>query len=88
MKKFKHLRPPGHGIDSRRLHRALPVAVRRKISRRAVIRRLADKGFTPKTKSRKSDPEVALAKHGSTLLAFTSIRQGPTGHRISSRSGT
>ena len=62
MNKFKFLRPPGHGIDSRKLHRALPVAIRRKISRRTVIRRLADKGITPQTKIRKSDHDVALCK--------------------------
>ena len=62
MKKFRHLRPPGHGIDSRRLHRALPAKVRRNISRRTVIRRLADKGFTPQKKTTKGDPDVALAR--------------------------
>ena len=30
LKKFKYLRPPGHGITSRKLHRALPVQIRRK----------------------------------------------------------
>ena len=62
MKKFKILRPPGHGIDSRRLHRALPVALRRKISRKTVIRRLADKGIKPRQKIRKSDHSIALCK--------------------------
>ena len=62
MKKFKYLRPPGHGIDSRILHRALPAPLRRKVSRRTVIRRLADKGFIPMEKSSKSDPDVSLAK--------------------------
>ena len=62
LKKFKFLRPPGHGIDSRKLHRALPVAIRRKISRRTVIRRLADKGYKPQVKIRKSDHDVALCK--------------------------
>ena len=62
LKKFKFLRPAGHGIDSRRLHRALPVAIRRKIGRRTVIRRLADQGIKPRTKIRKSDHDVALCK--------------------------
>ena len=62
LKKFKFLRPPGHGIDSRRLHRALPVPLRRKISRRTVIRRLADKGIKPRPKIQKSDHDVALCK--------------------------
>ena len=62
LKKFKFLRPPGHGIDSRKLHRALPVAIRRKISRRTVIRRLEDKGIKPREKIRKSDHDVSLCK--------------------------
>ena len=62
LKKFKVMRPPGHGIDSRRLHRALPVSIRRKVSRRTVIRRLADKGIKPRPKIRKSDHSVALCK--------------------------
>jgi transposase len=62
LKKFKVLRPPGHGIDSRKLHRALPVAIRRKVSRKTVIRRLADKGIKPREKIRKSDHSVALCK--------------------------
>ena len=62
LKKFKELRPPGHGIDSRKIRRGLPVALRRKISRRTVIRRLAEKGFTPQKKIRKSDHDVALCR--------------------------
>ena len=62
MKKFKHLRPPGHGITSRKLHRALPAKLRRSISRKTVIRRLADKGYTPQVKCTKSDPDVALQR--------------------------
>ena len=61
LKKFKFLRPPGHGINSRKIHRALPVKLRRSISRRTVVRRLADKGYTPQRKSSKGDPDVALA---------------------------
>ena len=62
LKKFKFLLPPGHGIDSRRLHRALPVAIRRKISRRTVIRRLEAKGIKPREKIRKSDHDVVQCK--------------------------
>ena len=62
IKKFKQLRPAGHGIDSRKAHRGLPVALRRKVSRRTVIRRLAEKGYTPKKKIRKSDHDVSLCK--------------------------
>ena len=62
MKKFKQLRPPGHGITSRKLHRALPAKLRRNICRKTVIRRLADKGYTPHLKSSKGDPDVALCR--------------------------
>ena len=62
MRKFKELRPPGHGITSRKLHRALPANLRRNISRRTVIRRLADKGYTPQVKSSKSDPDVVQCR--------------------------
>ena len=62
LKKFKILRPPGHGIDSRKLHRALPASIRKSISRRTVIRRLADKGIKPRVKTRKSDFDVRQCK--------------------------
>ncbi len=38
MQKFHKLRPPGHAIDSRALHKALPENLRKKIGRRTIIR--------------------------------------------------
>ena len=45
MKYFHQLRPPGHGIDSNALKRRLPKKLKKKVSRKTVIRRLAEKGF-------------------------------------------
>jgi hypothetical protein len=59
VKTFHKVRPPGHGVTSRRLHRALPAKIREKIGKRTVIRRLAEKGFTPREKLRKQDFSVA-----------------------------
>ena len=42
---FRKLRPPGHAIDSKVLHRGLPKKINKKIGRKTVIRRLAEKGF-------------------------------------------
>ena len=55
---FHKIRPPGHGVTSRRLHNALPKKVSKKISPRTCRRRLADKGFIPTKKLSKSDPGV------------------------------
>lgn len=62
MDTFHRIRPPGHGVDSRILHDALPRNLQKKISRRTCIRRLAAKGFTPQKKLAKNDPGVALRK--------------------------
>ena len=83
LKKFKILRPPGHGIDSRKLHRALPASIRKSISRRTVIRRLADKGIKPQVKIRKSDFDVRQCKKRVALPADTCTRPKPSGHEIS-----
>ena len=55
---FLKMRPPGHGVDSRVVHTALPKKIKKKIGRRTVIRRLAAKGFFPQRKLNKSDPGV------------------------------
>ena len=47
---FKKLRPPGHGIDSNVLKKALPKKLRTKVSRRTIIRRLAEQGYHPEKK--------------------------------------
>ena len=62
LKTFKKARPAGHGVDSRRIHSALPKKLREKVCRRTVIRRLAEKGYTPTKKAAKSDPGPSLAK--------------------------
>ncbi len=59
---FKKMRPDGCYVDSRIVHKALPKKIKKKILRRTVIRRLADKGFTPTVKVQKSDPGPALMK--------------------------
>jgi transposase len=53
---FLKVRPPGHGVDSRVVHKALPQKLQKKVSRRTIIRRLAAKGYTPQKKLNKSDP--------------------------------
>ena len=58
MQVFHKLRPPGHGVDSRVVHKALPNKLQNKISRKTVIRRLASKGFNPEKKLNKGDPGV------------------------------
>ena len=52
---FHKLRPPGHGIDSTALHKALPKKVKKKIGKRTIIRRLAEKGYVPSKKRSKTD---------------------------------
>lgn len=54
-KTFKKARPAGHGIDARTVHAKLPAQLKRKVGRRTVIRRLADRGFKPKRKIAKND---------------------------------
>lgn len=49
-------------MDSRIVHNALPNKLRRGVSRKLVIRRLAEKGLTPKKKKCKSDPDEQLKK--------------------------
>ena len=54
--------PAGHGVDARVVHKALPSKIKKKICKRTVIRRLAEKGYRPEKKINKSDPGPALAK--------------------------
>jgi hypothetical protein len=56
---FHKVRPPGHGVTARRVHSALPVKIKKKICKRTVIRRLAEKGFTPRMKLHKQDFSVS-----------------------------
>ena len=63
MNAFKKLRPPGHGVDSRMVHSALPKKLKKKVARRTVIRRVEELGgYVPTKKINKSDPGPALAK--------------------------
>ena len=64
---FHKMRPPGHGVDSRTVHTALPKKLQKKVARRTVIRRLAAKGFVPQRKLSKSDPG---AKQKSKRVGF------------------
>lgn len=47
---LKRLRPPGHYVDSRRIHKALPKKLKDKIGRRTIRRRAAEKGFKAQKK--------------------------------------
>ena len=62
MASFHKVRPAGHGVDARTVHKALPKKVKKKISKRTVIRRLAEKGYTPKKKLNKFAPNEALKR--------------------------
>ena len=62
VKTFKKVRPPGHGVSARKIRAALPQKIRKKVGERTVIRRLADKGFTPQKKLSKSEQSVKNAK--------------------------
>ena len=53
---FRKLRPPGHGVDSRKVHMSLPKKLRDKLSRRTLIRRLAEQRYVPTRKVQKTDP--------------------------------
>ena len=56
MDTFKKLRPPGHGLTSRTLHKALPKKLSMKITPRTCRRRLAEKGYKPEQKMSETDP--------------------------------
>ena len=59
LKAFHHMRPPGHGVDSRVVLRRCPAKLRKKIGRKTVIRRLGEKGYTAQKKLNKYDPGPA-----------------------------
>jgi hypothetical protein len=64
---FKKLRPPGHGVDSRKIHNGLPKNLKKKVCRRTVRNRLAEKGVTPQVKLGKQDFKESQIKN---RLAF------------------
>ena len=61
IKTFLKVRPPGHGVDSRKIHAAMPMKLQKKIFRTTVIRRVGEKGYMAQKKVAKSDPGPALA---------------------------
>ena len=61
---FRKLRPPGHGVDSRKIHATLPKKVLGKVSRRIMIRRPAEQRYVPTKKVQKIGP-------GACLVAFS-----------------
>ena len=67
MSTFHKLRPPGHGVTARGLHRALPLALKRKVSPRTLRNRLAAKGYRPQRKLEKADLNLRCRK---ARLAF------------------
>lgn len=72
---FRKVRPPGHAVDSRVIHSNLPAKLKKKITRKTVINRLAEKGIKPKTKIAKNDygPKWRKAR-----LAFTRANRNKT----------
>ena len=55
LQKFLHLRPPGHGVDSRMVRNALPKKLQGKACRQTVINRLSEKGYNARKKINKYD---------------------------------
>ena len=69
---FHKLRPPGCGVDSQELHRALPLSIRSKVCPRTLRRRLAAQGYIPRDKKEKDD----LGKpYREARLAFCSVHE-------------
>jgi hypothetical protein len=79
LKEFHRLRPPGRYIDTRILHDALPEKVRKKFGQRTVIRRLADKGFLPCEKKKKTDPTEATKKRRLVSAENTKTKTSSSG---------
>ena len=71
----RKLRPPGHGVDSRKVHAGLPKKLRDKLSRRAVIRRLAEQRYVPTKKVQKTDPGTSVeGRHVCSIRRVPSAR--------------
>ena len=62
MRTFHKLRPPGHGIESREVHQALPKALQKKLSLRTVRNRLKEKGYVPEKKLSKEELQLECKK--------------------------
>ena len=76
MRTFHKLRPPGHGVESRDVHQALPRALQRKLSLRTVRNRLAEKGYVPEKKQTKAELQVECKKR---RVAFCEEHQHRSG---------
>ena len=55
LRTFHKVRPPGHGVTSRKVHSALPKKIKKTICKRTLRSRLAEKGYVPLMKSSKND---------------------------------
>ena len=75
VKAFHKVRPPGHGVVARQVRAALPSSLKRKVGERTVIRRLNEKGFSPKKKLSKADQSV---KNAQARLKFSRKHQDKT----------
>lgn len=69
LKRFLKVRPPGCGVDSRDVSKALPACLQGKICLRTIRNRLKEKGYTPQPKLAKDDlqrcvrePRIAFCK--------------------------
>lgn len=62
LKKFKKLRPPGHYVDSKIVHKSLPCKLKNKICKKTVMRRLNAKGYVMTEKRDKDDPDEKVKK--------------------------
>ena len=71
---FRKLRPPGHGVDSRQVHTNLPKKLRDKLSRRTIIRRLAEQRYVPTKKAQKTDPGRSIECRLSCSLVAVRVR--------------
>ena len=72
---FKKLCPPGHGVDKRKIHKALPQKIKKKIGSRTVALRLGEKGIKARNKLSKSRVSNSLAKK---RLAFCKSHEDKT----------
>ena len=75
MQTFKKVRPPGHGVDKGKIHRALPKKLKQKIGPRTVALRLGEKGIKARGKLSKSRVSNTLMKK---RLAFCRSHEDKT----------
>ena len=73
--KFRKLRPPGHYIDARMVHSALPKKLKEKVGRRTVMRRINAKKYFYEEKNSKDDPSEQLKQR---RVRFCRTHEGKT----------